>query len=162
MTAPRGRIALRMPWKAPVGLPKTVDHMCQQLSVRWFQYDLHALHCGISCTALMICESNPDVISIPMQVGNSIKYMYRKFFFLYHGTLSSKAMRWTILSPVLAVPTILKVSRLDQIRYVLVSRWGEKTGLATGAHCERDRTPTCSYTLANSTPPVGHFLIYGA
>ena len=38
---------------------------------------------------IFTCESNPDVISTPIQVGKSKRYSIRRFFFLYHGTLSS-------------------------------------------------------------------------
>jgi len=54
--------------------------------------------------ALIICESKPEVISIPIQVGNRSRYMCRRFGFLYQGILSSAARRVTMgsASPVWA------------------------------------------------------------
>lgn len=46
---------------------------------------------GTICRALIICESKPDVNSIPIHVGNRRKYKNRRFGFLYHLTLSSFA-----------------------------------------------------------------------
>lgn len=64
------------------------------------------------CAVLMSCESNPDVISIPIQVGKSRKYKDRKFGFWYHLTLSSSTMRVKTGSAASAAPerTMLKNS----------------------------------------------------
>ena len=60
----------------------------------------------------MSCESKPDVISTPMQHRNSHTYMRRRFFFLYHGVLSSATRRVTMGSAVVPTLTILTVAGL--------------------------------------------------
>jgi len=58
----------------------------------------------------MICESKPEVISIPMTQGNSKKYMVLRFRFLYQGMGSSIAMRWMTLSDsLLSLPPMAAV-----------------------------------------------------
>lgn len=52
---------------------------------------------------LIICESNPDVISIPIHVGNSNRYRILRFGFLYHGTRSCCTSRVSTGSAALAV-----------------------------------------------------------
>src|SRR3569833_250604 len=54
---------------------------------------LQAVHVGTSCRALIIWESNPDVNSMPIHVGKSMKYSIRRLGFRYHGVLSSSARR---------------------------------------------------------------------
>lgn len=49
---------------------------------------LHFCHAGEIWTVLIICESNPLVISMPIQHGNSKAYSTLRFLFLYHGTRS--------------------------------------------------------------------------
>ena len=49
---------------------------------------LQACHAGDICTVLIICESNPLVISIPIQHGNNNAYSTLRFLFWYHGTRS--------------------------------------------------------------------------
>jgi len=68
--APREYMDPMMPCKAPVG---------------WLKNSFHA---STIWTALIICESKPDVISIPMHVGKRSRYRVRRFGFLYHGTRS--------------------------------------------------------------------------
>ena len=48
---------------------------------------LHLLKGCENCSVPISCESNPDVISTPMQHKNSHRYMRRRLGFLYHGTL---------------------------------------------------------------------------
>ena len=53
--APRLYIDPMIPCRAPVGLLKNTFQL------------------GTICAALIICESTPEVISMPMQVGNSMR-----------------------------------------------------------------------------------------
>lgn len=55
--------------------------------------DWHLFHSGINCRPLIIWESKPEVISIPIQVGYNRRYKSRRFLFLYHLTLSSSTTR---------------------------------------------------------------------
>ena len=52
----------------------------------------HAFQGPENCKVLMSCESNPEVISTPMQQAKRQKYMKRRLGFLYHLTLSSAAI----------------------------------------------------------------------
>ena len=47
-----------------------------------------SFHVGAICTVLIICESNPEVISMPIHVGNNNAYSLLRFFFRYHGISS--------------------------------------------------------------------------
>ena len=53
----------------------------------------HLFHAGINWSPLIIWESKPEVISIPMQVGYSRRYRSRRFGFCHHFTLSSSTTR---------------------------------------------------------------------
>ena len=52
-------------------------------------------------------KTHPLVISIPIHVGNMIRYKNRRFGFLYHGTLSSATKREMIGSLVVPPTAIL-------------------------------------------------------
>ena len=74
--------------------------------------DSHSFQAGRSCAELIICESNPDVISMPMTQGNNRKYIRRRFGFFHQGTGSSIAMRWIrSSSSSLPPPMVAGVSR---------------------------------------------------
>jgi hypothetical protein len=49
-----------------------------------------------NCKTLISCESNPEVISTPMQQAKRQKYIFRRLGFLYHLTGSSAAICVTI------------------------------------------------------------------
>jgi len=68
---------------------------------------LHLFHGLENCKVPMRVESNPEVISIPMQQINRKMYMSRRLGFLYHLTLSSSAMRVRIGSEKPSVAPIL-------------------------------------------------------
>lgn len=110
--APRGRAEARMPLRPPCGFPKSASLGVSQRLLRnqtppTEAANLQTFQAGTSCTALMIWESKPEVISMPIQQGNSMRYMKRKFLFFHHGNGSSSAMRWTMLSLSIAAPTMM-------------------------------------------------------
>lgn len=55
--------------------------------------NVHFCHDGAICTVLIIWESNPEVISIPIHVGRRRRYRILRFFFLYQGTRSCSTRR---------------------------------------------------------------------
>ena len=55
--------------------------------------NVHFCHVGEICTVLIIWESNPEVISIPIHVGKRRRYRILRFFFLYQGTRSCSTRR---------------------------------------------------------------------
>jgi hypothetical protein len=57
---------------------------------------IHLFQGPENCKTLMSCESNPEVISTPMQHAKRQMYMVRRLGFLYHLTGSSAAMWVTI------------------------------------------------------------------
>jgi len=61
-----------------------------------FGWRVHLFQGSENCNALIIVESNPEVISTPMQTRNRKKYMYRRLGFLYHGVLSCSTKCVTI------------------------------------------------------------------
>lgn len=67
----------------------------------------HLLNGPENCSVLMSWESNPEVISTPMQHRNNQTYISRRFGFLYHGTWSSSTRRVTMGSADAPVLTIL-------------------------------------------------------
>lgn len=69
---------------------------------------------GRICMAFTICEWNPEVIWMPMQVGMSIKYKYRRFGLCTQDTLSSLASRVTRVS----LWPILKNEASRRVRYL--------------------------------------------
>lgn len=62
--------------------------MEEKTSRTGWKEDQHLFQVYTICTVLIICESNPDVISMPIHAGNRMKYRLRRFGFLYQGTLS--------------------------------------------------------------------------
>jgi hypothetical protein len=82
-TAPRLYAADMIPRRAPLGWPKSIIVSCHLNVVA---DHLQACHCGDICTVLIICESNPEVISMPIHVGSSNMYSRLRLRFRYHGT----------------------------------------------------------------------------
>jgi len=104
-TSGRAQIAPRLyaedmiPRSAPCGLLKST---LSATACCGRNLDLQSRHVGAICTALIICESNPEVISIPIHVGNKSAYSLLRFRFLYHGIWSCSTMRVNIGSACLA------------------------------------------------------------
>ena len=70
-------------------------------------------------------ETYPLVISIPIHVGNMMRYSRRRFFFLYHGTLSSWMYRLKAVS--FPPAPIAIASNLGQCRQKTTKKEDQKT-----------------------------------
>lgn len=82
---------------------------------------LHLIHEGTICKALISCESNPDVISIPMAAGTSNRYRFLKCGLRTHDTVSSSTRRVRTGSPAWPLALLLPWFRIP----ILVSIFGD-------------------------------------
>ena len=98
--APRLYAAEMIPRSAPLGWLKSKEISKGTKSI--VRGPLQACHVGAIWTALIICESKPEVISMPIHVGNNNTYSLLRFRFRYHGVWSCSTMRVSTGSACLA------------------------------------------------------------
>lgn len=89
-----------MPLRAPLGVWKSSPVSTETWQVQRHPHSCHSVEIW---TALIIWESKPEVISMPIHVGSSSRYSILRFLFLYHGTVSCNTRRVSIGSAPLAV-----------------------------------------------------------
>lgn len=63
---------------------------------------LQLFHFFENCKTLMSCESNPDVVSTPIQQQKRRKYITLRLGFLYHFTLSALDISVTMGSTIVS------------------------------------------------------------